>query len=92
MPTLDYKIAGYGKLRIHWGVCEDQEITTPEGTETIAAFEQIKSGPETLTFEDPLYPSESKTLHVYRHSKHLDYFAVFGEITMGVYAIGHQIR
>ncbi|WP_371169569.1 hypothetical protein [Aliiroseovarius sp. 2305UL8-7] len=70
---------------VAWGLADERQALVEEfdinGT--------LAETGEAVTFTDPLYSEETKTLHVYEtaeNGKH--YFVAIAEITPGIYAVG----
>jgi hypothetical protein len=63
-----------------WGV------TNPDtALEQLGVSADLQSTGQQATFQDPLYPTETKTLTIYKVN---DRLVVMGELTNGIYAAG----
>ncbi len=71
-----------GRFQIDWGIGEPT-------TELRGNIVPRSQEPRALTFADPLYPNETKTLNVYRNAN--GELLLFGEITPSVWAFGRRI-
>ncbi|MCF1477890.1 hypothetical protein G6L63_00925 [Agrobacterium vitis] len=77
----------FGQFEVFWGVLDPHiEIQARVGS-----FSHYKSGSEAVTFQDPLYPNEAKTLSVYRHASNPKCIVLLAEITPSIWAYGFQL-
>jgi len=71
-----------GRFQIDWGIAEP--------TTELGNIVSRNDEPRALTFGDPLYPNETKTLGVYRNDASGEWL-LLAEITPGVWALGRQV-